>query len=153
MKANRIYVAAAAVAIASVAMVGCKKKEAEAPVAPVAVAPTASVTAVDFGTAAGSDSKISTAATSFKATDTVIASVATTTSDAMATVPSTVGAKVSFNGSEVPGTAQNSQVNLSGSNNTAFKWTAPAKGWPVGTYNVDVSLNGAVVQSKTFEVK
>lgn len=153
MNANRIVVMAAAVALASVAMVGCKKKEAEAPVAPVAApAATASVTAVDLGNAIGADNSVTASATTFKPSDKVYASVSTATSDAAATVPGSLGAKWYFGTTEIPNTAKESQVNFNGTGKTAFDLSNP-KGMPVGKYKVDISLNGAVVQSKEFEVK
>ncbi len=153
MKTNRIVVMAAAVAIASVAMVGCKKKEAEAPVAPVeAPAATISITAVDLGNAIGADNAVTASGTTFKPSDKVYASVSTATSDPAATVPGSLGAKWYFGTTEIPNTAKESQVNFNGTGHTAFDLSNP-KGMPAGKYKVDISLNGAVVQSKEFEVK
>ena len=39
-----------------------------------------------------------------------------------------------------------------GANNTEF-FIERAKGWPVGDYRVDVSLNGGVPRTTTFNVK
>ena len=153
MKANRIYVVAAAAVLATAAMVGCKKKEETAPVAPVtAPAATVSVTSVDLGNAIGADSKVSATGTTFKPTDKVYASVSTATSDPAATVPGSLGAKWYFGTTEIPNTAKESQVNFNGTGHTAFDLSNP-KGMPAGKYKVDISLNGAVVQSKEFEVK
>ena len=152
MKTNRIVVLTAAVALASVAMVGCKKKEAEAPAAVAAPAATASVTAVDLGNAIGADNAVTASGTVFKPSDKVYASVSTATSDAAATVPGSLGAKWYFGTTEIPNTAKESQVNFNGTGKTVFD-LSNAKGMPVGSYKVDISLNGAVVQSKTFEVK
>lgn len=154
MKANRIYVVAAAAVLASAAMVGCKKKEETAPVTPAATAPaaTVSVTSVDLSNAVGADSKVSATGTTFKPTDKVYASVSTSTSDAAATVPGTLGAKWYFGTTEIPNTAKESQINFNGTGNTAFD-LSNASGMPAGKYKVDISLNGAVVSSKEFEVK
>ncbi|MEF2147503.1 hypothetical protein [Aquilutibacter rugosus] len=153
MKANRIYVVAAAAVLATAAMVGCKKKEETAPVAPVtAPAATVSVTSVDLGNAIGADSKVSATGTTFKPTDKVYASVSTSTSDMAATVPGTLGAKWYFGTTEIPNTAKESQINFNGTGNTAFD-LSNATGMPAGKYKVDISLNGAVVSSKEFEVK
>lgn len=154
MKANRIYVIAAAAVLASAAMVGCKKKEeTAAPVAPVAApAATASVTAVDLGNAVGADNKVTATGTAFKPSDKVYASVSTATSDPAASVTGSLGAKWYFGTTEIPNTAKESQITFNGTGNTAFDLSNP-KGMPAGKYKVDISLNGAVVQSKEFEVK
>ena len=104
---NRTHLALAAALVASLAVVGCKKKEEPvvtppaasepAPMpAPAPMAATASVTGVDLGTAVGPDMKVTAPATTFKPSDTIFAAVATSTSDPMATVASKLGAKWSY---------------------------------------------------------
>ena len=86
MTRTRLHHALFIAAIASVAIVGCKKKEEAPPVAapaptpvetapPPAPAPTASVTAVDLGSAVGPDLKVTTATATFKPKDTIYASI------------------------------------------------------------------------------
>ena len=151
--------------IGSVAIIGCKKKE-EAVVAPAptiaepvaapmpAPAATASVVSVDLGTAAGPDMKLAATTMSFKPKDKVIVSVGTTTSDLAALVAGKLTAKMTFtNGAEImPVDEKTQDFNLTGPGTTNFEFSKP-DGWPVGKYKVDVSLDGAVVQSKDFEVK
>ena len=151
--------------IGSVAIVGCKKKEeavvtpaptiAEPVAAPMpAPAATASVVSVDLGTATGADMKLTATTMNFKPKDKLIVSVGTTTSDLSALVAGKLTAKLTFtNGAEImPVDEKTQDFNLTGPGTTNFEFSKP-DGWPVGKYKVDVSLNGAVVQSKDFEVK
>ncbi len=152
--------------VGSVALVGCKKKEEPKPEpapAPVATqpapapapapAPTASVASVDLGTAVGADGKLSAAATGFKPKDKIIVSIGTMTSDPAATVAGKLDTKLSYiNGTETMEVKNEPRdFNFTGAGNTNVEFSKP-DGWPVGKYKVDVSLDGAVVQTKEFEV-
>ncbi|HEY0503237.1 MAG TPA: hypothetical protein VGD42_07050 [Lysobacter sp.] len=164
MLRNRTHYVVAAALVASLAIVGCKKKE-EAVVtpppaatepapmpAPAPVAATASVTAVDLGTAVGADMKVTTPSTTFKPTDTIYAAVSTTTSDPTATVPAKIGAKWTFQDGAVVKEDPAVEAQLTGAGVTSFSINSP-KGFPAGKYKVEVSLDGAVVQTREFEVK
>lgn len=164
MNHTRLYQVLLVAIIGSVAIVGCKKKEEAVPapaptiaepVAAPAPAPaaTASVTSVDLGTAAGPDMKLTATTMSFKPKDKFIVSVGTTTSDLSALVAGKLTAKLTFaNGAEImPVDEKTQDFNLTGPGTTNFEFSKP-DGWPVGKYKVDVSLDGAVVQSKDFEV-
>ncbi|HEY0832655.1 MAG TPA: hypothetical protein VGE72_01995 [Azospirillum sp.] len=160
---NRTHLALAAALVASIAVMGCKKKEEPvvtpppaasepAPMpAPAPVAATASVTGVDLGTAVGPDMKVTAPATTFKPTDTIFAAVATSTSDPMATVASKLGAKWSFQDGQVVN-EETVDANLTGAGVTNFKISKP-DGFPAGKYKLEVMLDGAVVQTREFEVK
>jgi hypothetical protein len=165
MLRNRFASVAAVVLIASLAVVGCKKKEepvattpppaatpAPAPATPPpAPAATASVTGVDLGTAVGADKKVTMPATTFKPKDTIIAAVSTSTSDPAAAVSGKLGAKWSFQDGQVVN-EESRDFNLTGSDVTDFQIAKPS-GWPTGKYKVEISLDGNVVQSREFEVK
>ena len=164
MNHTRLYQVLLVAIIGSVAIVGCKKKEEAVPapaptiaepVAAPAPAPaaTASVTSVDLGTATGPDMKLAATTMSFKPKDKFIVSVGTTTSDLSALVAGKLTAKLTFtNGAEImPVDEKTQDFNLTGPGTTNFEFSKP-DGWPVGKYKVDVSLDGAVVQSKDFEV-
>lgn len=152
-------------AIASVAIVGCKKKEEAAPAPapapapaepappPPAPAPTASVVSVDLGTATGPDMKLTATATSFKPKDKIIVSVGTTTSDPAASVAGKLDVKLVYvNGAEMMDVKNEPRdFNFAGPGTTNVEFAKP-DGWPTGKYKVDVSLDGNVVQSKEFEV-
>jgi hypothetical protein len=167
---NKILnVAIAAALLGSVTLVGCKKKEepvaappppaaepaappppAEPPPAPAA---TASVTAVDLGTAIGADKKVAAPTTTFAKKDkTIYASVTTATSDPAASVPGKIGAKWTFQDGQVVSNDAPIDASFTGTGNTEFHITKP-DGWPAGKYKVEISLDGTVVQSKDFEVK
>ncbi len=162
MKQTRLPLILSSALIASIAIVGCKKKDEAPPPAPAATAPapapaaaaTASVSAVDLGSAVGADMKVTAPATTFKPKDTVYASVTTATSDPAATVPGKLTAKWSFDNKGTPMTVneETKEVNFAGAGTTDFFIKKP-DGFPAGKYKVEVSLDGAVVQTKEFEVK
>jgi hypothetical protein len=164
MNRTRIHQALLVAVIGSVAIVGCKKKEEAAPAPaptiaepaatpPPAPAATASVASVDLGNAVGPDMKLTAMSATFKPKDTITVSIGTTTSDPAATVAGKVGAKWTYlNGTEVMVVSEETKdLNLTGSGSTNFQIAKP-DGFPVGKYKVEVSLDGAVVQSKDFEV-
>ena len=167
MNRNRVLLPLAAALIATLALAGCKKKEAyetpttSAPPAaatmpapapmPSAVA-TASVTSVDLGKAAGADMKITAPTSSFATKDKIIAAVATHVGDAMATVPAKVGAKWTHVDSSQTVNEEARDVQLKGDQTWDFEITN-SNPWPTGKYRVEVMLDGKVVQSRDFEVK
>jgi hypothetical protein len=149
-------------ALGTLALAGCKKREAATvtpPASPATVAApapmpatTASVTAVDLGTTAGADMKISAPTTTFKPNDTIIAAISTTTSDPAASVPGKLGVKWTHVDSNQTVHEESKDVNFSGAGVTDFQISKP-DGWPAGKYRVEVSLDGNVVQTRDFEVK
>lgn len=155
---NRISLAIATALIATVALAGCKKKDeaatmpapatvaAPAPVEPApAPAPApAMVSAVDLGNAVGADNKVTMASTTFATKDTVHASVAT----------DGAGGKLNAKWTYQDGQTVDSQDKdvAAGPQVTDFSISKP-DGWPAGKYKVEISLDGAVVQSRDFEVK
>lgn len=163
MKHNRIAYALIVALAGTAALAGCKKKEeattAPAPVvtepapapAPAPIAATASVVSVDLGSAVGADSKITTPITTFKPKDTVYAAVSTTTSDPSASVAGKLSAKWTFQDGQTVH-EESKDFNLTGPGVTAFQVNKP-DGFPAGKYKVEISLDGAVAQSKDFEVK
>lgn len=165
---TRLHLAVAAALVASLALVGCKKKEETAvtppattePAAPATPAPapapapaaaSATVTSVDLGTQVGADKKVTAATSTFKPTDTIHASVTTSTSDPTASVPARLGAKWTFQDGQTV-KEDSADVNLTGTGNTSFSINSP-NGFPTGRYKLEISLNGAVVQTREFEVK
>ncbi len=103
------------------------------------------VTTVDLGSAVGSDNRISTPATTFTSGDTIHASVAT--DGAMA---GTLTATWTFEDGQVVDTQEKSIP--AGPQVTDFSITKP-DGWPTGTYRLEISNNGMVVQTREFEVQ
>ena len=162
MNRNRLAQALMVAVLGTVALAGCKKEApvvtpppaaepAPMPPAPV-VAASASVTGVDLGNAVGADMRVASPMTTFGTKDTIHASIATSTSDATATVPGKLGVKWSHVDSGQVVHEESRDVNLTGNGNTDFQISKP-DGWPAGKYKVEVSLDGAVVQSREFEVK
>jgi hypothetical protein len=164
MNRTRIYQALLVAVIGSVAVVGCKKKEEPAPApaptiaepapAPApAPAPTASVASVDLGNATGPDMKLTAMSTSFKPKDKIIASVSTNTSDPAASVAGKLTAKWTYMDAAgaMPVSEESKDFSFAGPGLTNFEVSKP-DGWPAGKYKVEISLNGAVVQTKDFEV-
>lgn len=167
MNRNRILLPLAAALLATLAVAGCKKKEpVETPTtsmppaaatlpapAPMPTAAAATVTSVDLGKAAGADMKITAPTTLFAVRDgKIIAAVSTHVSDAMATVPAKVGAKWTHVDSNQTVNEEARDVQLKGDQTWDFEITN-TNPWPTGKYRVEVMLDGAVVQSRDFEVK
>ena len=158
---NRISLAIATALLATVALAGCKKKDdmaattpapatvampapAEPAPMPAPTATPATVASVDLGNAVGADNKVTSAATSFAKNDTIHASVAT---DGAA---SKLNAKWTYQDGQTVD-SQDKDV-AAGPQVTDFSISKP-DGWPAGKYKVEISLDGAVVQSRDFEVK
>ncbi|MEO8742418.1 MAG: hypothetical protein ABI365_04415 [Lysobacteraceae bacterium] len=166
MNRHRMHYALAVAMLAALALAGCKKSEeapppvvatpapaalpAAAPLA-VATAATADVVGIALGSAVGPDKTITTPGDAFKPTDTIYVAVTTKTSDVSATVPGILEARWTFeDGQTVKEDTANVQFN--GAGVTDFSINSP-KGFPKGKYEVDILLNGAVVQSKGFGVQ
>lgn len=163
MTGNKTTYAVAAALVASMALAGCKKKEEPAVVAPPPVASepapmpaepapmpvpaNINVVSVDLGTMAGADMKIAQPTSTFAAKDKIIVSIGTegTASNAE------LAAKLTFQDGKTAG-EQKQALNATGPGITNIEFTN-ANPWPVGKYKAEVALNGAVVQSRDFEVK
>lgn len=156
---NRMTLAVAAALIGSVALIGCKKKEETTPVAtppaattpaPVETTPPASavtVTSVDLGSAIDDAGRVTNPGTTFGPTDTIYTSIAT---DGNAS-GNTIAARYTFqDGQQV--TNDSRLLTTSGPATTHFSASKP-DGWPVGRYKVEVSLDGAVVQTREYEIR
>ena len=161
MSRNHILLPLSAALAATLALSACKKPAPPVPPpAPAATAPapilapaaaTASVVSVDLGNRIGADNRVAAPATTFAPTDTVYASIATRTSDAAATVAGKLAAKWTYQDGQTVN-EESHDLNLTGDGASEFHISLPG-GLPVGQYKVEVSLDGAVVQSKDFEVK
>jgi hypothetical protein len=121
--------------------------DATQPALPTTTTPPLSVTAVDVGSAIGTDDRVTTAATMFDRDDTVYISVAT---DGSAdNVP--VTAKWMFQDGQVIDT-ETRVVEHAGPAVTAFRVSRP-DGWPSGQYQVQVSVADRVLQTREFTVR
>lgn len=160
MTRNRLHYAVAAALIATLALAGCKKKEETivtppiasepAPLPPAAPMPSAaavSVVSVDLGNAVGTDNKVAAALSTFAGKDTIYTSV---TTDGTATNAPLMVKWTFQDGQEVA--SETKMLNTTGPHTTEFHASKP-DGWPAGKYKAEVMLNGAVVQSRDFEVR
>lgn len=162
--------AALAVALlASLAVAACKRDEpapppppptepapAPAPAAapapaPAPATPMVTVTGVELGKEIGPDNRVTAPATTFAPTDTIHASVATTSSDPGTPQRAQLMARWTYEGDQaVDQTPQD--FDFTGTGTTAFQVSKP-DGWPAGNYRVEILLDGEVVQTRDFEVR
>src|SRR3546814_12705812 len=135
MTRKTLNIAIAAALLGTLALAGCKKDQDEAamttppattepvpaPMPEPAPAPasSASVTAVDLGNTIGADMKVGAPSTTFAPSDTIYASVATSTSDPAASVPGTLSAKWTFEDGQVVN-EESKSVNLTGAGQPEF---------------------------------
>ena len=164
MNSNRLHMAMLAAMIGSAALAGCKKKEEPAPLPPAAetapapmpapapMAATASVNSVDLGNAVGADMRVTAPMSTFAPKDTIYAAVTTGTSDPAASVAGKLGAKWTHVDSNQTVHEETKDLTFAGDGVTDFQISKP-DGWPTGKYKVEIMLDGAVVQTREFEVK
>ena len=165
MNTHRLHVAMTAALIGTVALVGCKKNDAPAPLppvasdtlppstpAPVATTATAMVSGVDLGNAVGADMRVTAPMTSFATSDTIYAAVATNTSDPAATVPGKLGVKWTHVDSGQTVHEETKDISFAGDGVTNFQISKP-DGWPTGKYRVEIMLDGTTVQTREFDVR
>ena len=151
-----------ALAVASVvALAACGKKEppappppapAPAPVPAPAPAPApvgVSLSSVTLGKAVGADKKVTAATEMFAKADTIYASIDTT-----GTGSATLVAKWTFSkdGKTVSVKEDTSTINATGPSTTEFHISKP-DGWPVGTYQVEIVVDGKSAATKSFKVQ
>ncbi len=151
------HVARTLAAVAVVALIGCKGKDAARPdagtetgastAAPAAVSKELSVSGVMIGKRIGDTKLITEPTFQFAPADTIYVSVSTEGVPESADLT----AKWRFQtGQTVDSSTQT--ISPKGPENTEFHVMNP-KGWPVGTYNVTIYANGDSVDSKNFAVK
>jgi len=160
MNRNRLSLVLATALAGSIALVGCKKKEepvitppaAETPApaptepAPAPAATTTTVSSVDLGNAIGADNKIASPISTFATSDKIYASVASDGPNA---------GKLSAKWTHIDSNQtvhEESKDIPAGPQVTQFEISKP-DGWPAGKYKLEVSLDGAVVQTREYEVK
>ena len=159
MVPQRLHYGLAAALVAALAVAGCKKQEQPAVVAPPvadtplsvpAPAPAAgqaSVTSVDLGNAVGADNRVVAPMSTFGADDTIYTTVTTTGSANGAALM----VRWTYQDGQVVGT-ETKTLSTSAPMTTEFHASNP-DGWPAGKYKAEVMLNGALVQSRDFEVR
>lgn len=140
-----------AVVVLTTAVTACKKKDAvpvdtttSVPVAPAAL----KVSEVQVGKSIGADKRITNATTTFGVRDTLYVAIITDGAASNATLAT----RWTYNDKQVVDSASQTIAPTGGTSVTEFHLTKPS-GWPKGNYKVEVMLDGAVVDSKTIEVK
>jgi hypothetical protein len=159
-EAKMTHVARALTAVALVAAVACKGRDAArpdsgtetgatgtAPAADTAVSKELTVAGVMIGKRIGENQLIIEPTFQFAPADTVYISVSTEG------VPDSadLSARWMFQTGKVVDSSSQT-IQPQGKDNTEFHISNP-KGWPVGTYNVTIFANGDSVDSKNFAVK
>lgn len=161
MNRKHLTIALASALVATIGITGCKKKEEAAVASPVVEAPapapapveaapaTAPVTlnAVELGNAIGPDSRVTTATAVFGKTDTIYASVNTS---GAAAAGNNLNAKWSYQDGQTVHTEDRA---MEGADTLYEFHIQNPKGWPVGKYKVEVTLDGGQLQTREFEVK
>ena len=120
--------------------------------APAPMAAIASVNNVDLGNAVGADMRVTAPLATFAPKDTIYAAVSTGTSDPAASVAGKLGAKWTHVDSNQTVHEESRDLTFAGDGVTDFQISKP-DGWPTGKYKVEIMLDGAVVQTREFEVK
>ena len=154
------HVARALAAVALVAAVACRGRDAAppdsgtetgatgaAPAADTAVSKELTVASVMIGKRLGENKLITEPTFQFAPADTIYVSVSTEGMPESAEL----SAKWLFQTGQVVDSSTQT-IKPQGKENTEFHISNP-KGWPVGTYNVTIYANGDSVDSKNFAVK
>ena len=162
MISNRLPQTLALALVATLALAGCKKEEAApppmvtpapapAPAPPAPMAATAAITGVMLGKADAASGQVAAPLAEFAATDAITASVTTQTSDPAASVSGTLAAKWLFEDGQVVN-EESKPFSFTGPGVTNFQISKP-DGWPPGGYTLEIWLDGAKVETRTFTVK
>jgi hypothetical protein len=140
-----------AVAVASLVLPACQKREKPAPANTPANAPPATsapaVMAVELGNAIQPNKRVTQPSTNFSPTDTIYAAVLTEGNAPAVTLT----ARWTFEDGQVVDESSQTIV-MSGPATTEFHISKPG-GWPAGVYKVEVLLNGTVARVAGFTVR
>jgi hypothetical protein len=143
------------VLIATLALGGACKKRSEQPAPPPQGTQTTpppgnqpvTLVRLDLGNALNPDKSVAAASVSFKPNDTIYASIETAGSAPAATL----AMRWTYENGQVVNESSQT-IAPTGPTHTEFHISKP-DGWPTGTYTASVSLNGAPLGSKSFQVK
>jgi hypothetical protein len=131
------------------AALACKKAPPAAPTAPPGqTAAAVRVTEVQIGNELGQDKRVKAPKSEFSSKDVIFASVVTEGSAPSAELT----ARWTFQDGQVVNETKRSIAPSAPSDVTEFSIQKP-DGWPVGTYQVHISLNGQPAETKSFRVQ
>lgn len=123
-------------------------------VEPEAPEATVRVTSVTLGTEVGDDHTIAAPATSFAATDNTIHASISTNNDAEGETLGTLAVRWTFDDGEGNQLVDESaeRFAFSGQDVSSFYITNP-DGWPMGSYTLEVSVDGDVLETRPFSIQ
>jgi hypothetical protein len=144
----------AALSLAALAIAACDRpgsRDAEADEESVTVAPPAPrVSTIELGKQAGTNLRVTETSSEFMPSDTVFLAVVTNN----ASSDSRLTARWTFQDGAVIDSSGQGVARDAGTTTAVTQFrVVQEKGWPVGTYTVDVWLNDAPVGTRQFEVK
>jgi hypothetical protein len=107
------------------------------------------LSSVTLGKAVGADKKVAAATEVFAKGDTIYASVDTTGSGS-----ATLAARWTYSkdGKTVPVKDDTATISATGPSTTEFHISKP-DGWPIGTYQVEIVVDGKTAATKSFRVQ
>ena len=162
MKLNNKTFASITILAIALALGACGKKEEPVPepmapapapmpapevTPPAAPAPAVTLTSVTLGNAVDPSNAVTAPSETFASTDTIYASVATNGSSASTPIT----AKWMYQDGQMVNESTQT-IAPTGPAVTAFHIAKP-DGWPLGQYSVEISMDGAVVDTKKFSVQ
>jgi hypothetical protein len=145
--ASRVAALAACLALSLLAA-GCGRDDgADSTATPAPVAAAVEVTDVELGRSVGSDRRIIDATDTFRSTDTIYVSVATSGTSSSTELT----ARFTFEGGQLVDESTQT-IAPTGSDATEFHVSKP-DGWPAGEYEVEILLDGRSVEREDFRVE
>lgn len=110
-----------------------------------------SVTEVQLGTEVDDNSAVTSPQTAFASDDETIHVAITTVSDSNAPATATIGVRWTFQDGQLLD-ERSQALEFTGTDTTSF-YVENDEGWPMGTYNVEVTLNGETVETRQFTIQ
>ncbi len=109
------------------------------------------VTDVLLGTEVDDSQSVTSPQTSFAADDETIHVAVTTVSDSNAPATATIGVRWTFQDGQLID-ERSAALEFTGTDTTSFR-VNNTEGWPMGSYNVEVTLNGETVETRQFTIQ
>ena len=151
MRLTKISARMMLMGLAMIALAGCSKAKTADPTTTETTTPAATefkVVGFEVGKGVDADQRVVMAGNEFAPSDTIVVSVATEGSAPAATL----GAKWTFGPDGQVVNDMTEAITPSGPAHTEFHISKP-DGFPVGNYKVEITLDGATMGTKEFQVK